>query len=210
VETVTESDNPDIAARIREHVKAMYRRVEEGRPIHMRDPLFAEVFRHADKIHMEFKKTKRGIRVSETSDDPYVARLIQAHADVVDLFVKNGFGEPHKNHAVPPRSEATTVSDTVSIPVPTSSAKCGTCPDAEKCASEAKGCAAGECATCPLSDACPAAQQGCTVGGGCAGASAKCASCPNAKKCANKTKRGAVGKCAPCPAGDTCPSAKQD
>jgi hypothetical protein len=105
VKTVTESKDPEIAEKIREHVKAMYTRVEESRPIHLRDPLFAEVFRHADKIKMEFKETKRGIRVTETSDDPYVARLIQAHADVVNLFVKNGFGEPHKNHVVPPRED---------------------------------------------------------------------------------------------------------
>lgn len=103
VETLTESDDAEVAARIQQHVASMYGRVEEGRPIHMRDPLFAEVFRHADKIKMKFEKTEKGARVVETSDDPYVVRLIQAHAQVVNLFVKNGFAEVHKNHAVPDR-----------------------------------------------------------------------------------------------------------
>jgi hypothetical protein len=101
VETLTESDDPDVAAKIQEHVDAMHVRVKNRRPIHMRDPLFAAVFRNADKIEMEWETTDKGVRVTETSDDPNVARLIQAHAQVVNLFVKNGFGEPRKNHAVP-------------------------------------------------------------------------------------------------------------
>jgi len=48
VETLTESDKPEIAARLQEHVAAMAKRVEEKRPIRMRDPLFAELFRHTD------------------------------------------------------------------------------------------------------------------------------------------------------------------
>lgn len=101
VETLTESDNPAVAAVIQKHVASMKNRVEGGSPIHLRDPLFAEVFRHADKITFAYEKTKQGVRVVETSDDPYVAKLIQAHAEVVSLFLKNGFDEVHQNHAVP-------------------------------------------------------------------------------------------------------------
>ena len=105
VDTVTESDDPDVAAGIQTHVAAMHARVKEGRGIHMRDPLFREVFRHADKISMVITDTDRGVRVVETSDDPYVASLIQAHADVVSKFIENGHEEVRKTHAVPPRPE---------------------------------------------------------------------------------------------------------
>jgi hypothetical protein len=101
VETLTESDNPAVAVVIQKHVGSMKKRVEGGSPIHLRDPLFAEVFRHADKITFAYEKTKQGVRVVETSDDPYVAKLIQAHAEVVSLFLKNGFDEVHQNHALP-------------------------------------------------------------------------------------------------------------
>jgi uncharacterized protein len=101
VETLTESDNPAVAAAIQKHVTSMKKRVEGANPIHLRDPLFAEVFRHADKITFAYEKTKQGVRVVETSDDPYVAKLIQAHAEVVSLFLKNGFDEVHQNHAIP-------------------------------------------------------------------------------------------------------------
>jgi hypothetical protein len=37
----------------------------------------------------------------ETSSDPYVVRLVQAHAEVLNQFIKNGRAEAMKNHDVP-------------------------------------------------------------------------------------------------------------
>jgi hypothetical protein len=101
VETVTESDDPEVAATIQRHVESMHKRLEEGRPIHLRDPLFAAIFANWQKITMKVEPTKKGVRVVETSSDAHVAKLIQAHAEVVNLFVANGFAEVPKNHAVP-------------------------------------------------------------------------------------------------------------
>lgn len=103
IETITESDSPQIAAKIQEHVLAMYNRLETKRPIHMRDPLFRELFRHTDKINMKLKKTQKGVHVIETSKDPYVVKLLQKHAQVVSLFIKNGHAEARKNHSLPNR-----------------------------------------------------------------------------------------------------------
>ncbi|HXV64703.1 MAG TPA: hypothetical protein VEK15_28655 [Vicinamibacteria bacterium] len=105
IESLTESDDHEVAAKIREHVTAMYQRMRETRPIHARDPLFAEVFRHADAIEIAMVATEKGIRVKETSTDPYVVQLIQAHAEVVNGFIENGHIEMRKNHAVPERPE---------------------------------------------------------------------------------------------------------
>ncbi|MEM9587434.1 MAG: DsrE family protein [Planctomycetota bacterium] len=101
VKTVTESDVDEIADRIKEHVHWMQDRIKNTNPIRMRDPLFAEIFRHADKITMTHQETEKGVRVTETSKDPYVAKLIQEHARVVSGFVERGFAEAMKNHAVP-------------------------------------------------------------------------------------------------------------
>jgi uncharacterized protein len=103
VETLTESDVQETAEKIREHVRSMYQRLEESRPIHARDPLFAEIFRNADKIEMSIEDTERGLRVRETSTDPYVAKLIKSHAEVVSQFLVNGHAEMRKNHPVPER-----------------------------------------------------------------------------------------------------------
>ncbi len=101
VESLTESDDPEVAAKIKEHVKWMQYRVEETKPIRMRDPLFAELFRHTDKIVMKRVETEKGVSVTETSEDAKVATLIKAHAKVVSGFVTHGFEEAMKNHAVP-------------------------------------------------------------------------------------------------------------
>jgi hypothetical protein len=52
---------------------------------------------------LEYENTARGVRVRETSDDPYVARLIQAHAKVVSGFVARGGAESQLAHEPPER-----------------------------------------------------------------------------------------------------------
>ena len=67
VETVTESVNPEVTGLLQRHVTSMLARVKEGRPIHRRDPLFAELFRYADQINARHELTAGGVRVIETS-----------------------------------------------------------------------------------------------------------------------------------------------
>jgi hypothetical protein len=174
VETLTESDKPEIAALIQDHVAAMAKRVEERRPIHMRDPLFAEVFRHADAIDLKYEKTDKGMRVVETSEDPYVAKLIQAHGGVVSLFVKNGLEEARKNHEVPvTEGVAATAADSGTAPGP-AGCPCAACPRvaAGQCPRAAVPCPAGNncprAKACPAGKDCPAAQQ-CPAGKACPG-----------------------------------------
>lgn len=101
VETLTESDNPQVAKRIQEHVAAMHARVKSGQGLRFWDDLFVALFRHHAKIEMVVKDTPKGSKVVETSPDPTVVALIRAHAQVVSLFVAHGFDEAHKNHPVP-------------------------------------------------------------------------------------------------------------
>jgi intracellular sulfur oxidation DsrE/DsrF family protein len=119
VETLTESDDPEIADKIKEHVQWMEYRIKETHPIRMRDPLFRELFQHTDKISMKHEDTEKGVRVTETSDDPYVAKLIKAHAETVSGFVARGFAEAMKNHPVPARDgapqEAATTGESMKI-----------------------------------------------------------------------------------------------
>jgi hypothetical protein len=105
VETLTESADPAVAAKIRAHVEAMAGRVREGRPIHQRDPLFREVFANAAAIDLKVEPTGHGVRTVETSGDAYVVKLIQAHAEVVSAFIRNGQAEAMKDHAVPSRGK---------------------------------------------------------------------------------------------------------
>ena len=98
VRTLTESDDPAVTAQLQEHVQAMYDRLKEGRPIHAGDPLFAALFRNADKIDVRIEKTAKGVQVTETSAEPEVVKLIRRHAEVVSLFLANGMPEMMKSH----------------------------------------------------------------------------------------------------------------
>ncbi|MFN7930600.1 MAG: hypothetical protein U0Y68_22295 [Blastocatellia bacterium] len=101
IETVTESDDPKVQAMIKEHVAAMYKRLENKQPIRMWDPLFVEIFKNADKIKMQMEPTPKGLKIIETSDDPWVVQLIQSHAEGVSEFVKEGMPSMHKEHPLP-------------------------------------------------------------------------------------------------------------
>lgn len=99
--TLTESDDPKVQALLAEHVWAMKRRLEKKQPIRQWDPLFAELFKHSEKIKMEVTATPKGMKVVETSTDPYVVKLIQAHAAGVSEFAAKGMSVMHQSHPVP-------------------------------------------------------------------------------------------------------------
>jgi ubiquinone/menaquinone biosynthesis C-methylase UbiE/intracellular sulfur oxidation DsrE/DsrF family protein len=101
VETLTESDNKEVASKLQAHVASMHERIQAGRGLRFWDDLFVAIFNNYDQIRMTVEKTEKGVKVIETSDNPAVVRLIQAHADVVSQFVAQGFDEAHKNHPVP-------------------------------------------------------------------------------------------------------------
>jgi hypothetical protein len=90
-----------VARKIQEHAEAMHRRVKEGNGIHLRDPLFAAIFKNYDRVSMKVEKIEKGVKVRETSTDPHVVKLIQAHAVVVTKFIENGHEEVRRNHAIP-------------------------------------------------------------------------------------------------------------
>jgi hypothetical protein len=94
----TESDDPAVAAQLREHVQSMYARLKEGRPINARDPLFAAIFENADKIQVKIEDTPKGLTVTETSADPKVVALVRRHAEVVSSFIANGMQEMMRSH----------------------------------------------------------------------------------------------------------------
>ena len=91
VKTWTTSDDPEIAAAIRRHVRQMKERMHQKKPIRQMDPVFRELFEHADKVKLEYEDIGNGIIVMETSEDPQVVLLIQQHANrAVSEFVEQG------------------------------------------------------------------------------------------------------------------------
>jgi uncharacterized protein YdcH (DUF465 family) len=91
VRTLTTSEDPQVASLIRTHVWQMKERMEKGQPIRRMDPVFRELFEHHEKVHMEIEEVPGGVRVTETSEDPQVVKLIRQHAHrAVSEFVEQG------------------------------------------------------------------------------------------------------------------------
>lgn len=92
VRTITTSEDPEVAALIRLHVRQMVARFAEGMPVRRWDPLYAELIKHHEAILIEFEDVPGGLSVVETSDDPQVVLLIRQHAHRgVSEFVERGF-----------------------------------------------------------------------------------------------------------------------
>ncbi len=102
-ETLTESDDDEIATLLHKHVPAMEGRVLSNEPLPpMRfHPLFQELIKKAEKVAFDYEETDHGVKVIYTSDDPYVVLLIQEHAKLVSRFIENGMQELHKPYKIP-------------------------------------------------------------------------------------------------------------
>ena len=90
VQTVTTTDDPELVEPLRKHVQEMSAVLEEGGHIRQWDPLFAEIFQHGEAIQIEIEEIEDGVRVTETSDDEEVVKLIRAHASKIDQFLARG------------------------------------------------------------------------------------------------------------------------
>lgn len=90
VRTVTESDNPRIAALLQSHVSKMYQHVARGQEVRCMSDSLPTMFRHASRYRRQPSMTPHGIAVEETSDDANVLAAIRRHADEVSAFVREG------------------------------------------------------------------------------------------------------------------------
>lgn len=90
VETLTESDDPAVAARIKDHALAMQARMRVGAMVRVWDPVFKELFEHHDKVTLEVTPTDKGVKIVETCADPETIALMRSHAIGVSAFVRQG------------------------------------------------------------------------------------------------------------------------
>ena len=99
IRTVTESDDPELAATIVSHVVGMRERVKEGRDpkLPIQSPTLQIIFRNKDKITTKHDVTAKGIVVVQTSSDPETVAALQKHAGEVSDLVKRGMAAAHQN-----------------------------------------------------------------------------------------------------------------
>ncbi|MEJ2480173.1 MAG: hypothetical protein P8Y78_08330 [Acidihalobacter sp.] len=101
IRSVTTSSNPDLVALLKEHAHVMHRRLQEGFGLRFWDAAFAEIFAQAGAVRMQVNDLSDGVETIETSDDPNVVKLIQAHGQVVSAFVTEGFAAAQRISPLP-------------------------------------------------------------------------------------------------------------
>lgn len=90
VRTVTESDAPELVARLQAHVASMYDHLERGAEVRCMSQSLPTLFRHAGGYRRRLTTTPKGVVVTETSTDPRLTRAIREHAREVTGFVRDG------------------------------------------------------------------------------------------------------------------------
>jgi hypothetical protein len=90
VRTITESDDPALAARLQAHVSSMYTHLQQGREVQCMSDSLPLLFRNASGYQRRLTLTAKGVTVIETSGDPKLTDAIRAHAKEVSGFVKEG------------------------------------------------------------------------------------------------------------------------
>ena len=97
IRTVTESDDPQIAKVIKEHVASMDQRVrtknDPGLPIE--SPALRSILRNGDKVQTTIETTEKGAVVIQTSTDPETVAALQQHASEVSDLVQGGMAAMH-------------------------------------------------------------------------------------------------------------------
>lgn len=98
IRTVTESDDPEVAATIKKHVAEMGKRVEEGRDpgLPIETPALHAIFRDKDKIKTAYETTDKGIIVVQTSADASAVKALQDHAAEVSDLARRGMVAAHE------------------------------------------------------------------------------------------------------------------
>ncbi len=99
-ETRIPSD-PEAAQILERHVRDMKTLLESDGHVRRWDPLFSEIFSHSDEIVMVVEPIEDGVRVTETSENPSVVKLIQAHAYKVNDFIARGPEAVHEPTPLP-------------------------------------------------------------------------------------------------------------
>ena len=91
IRAVSESDDPQTALLLAEHVASMYQRLDQDQPfLYPMSRSVPALFDKSGQYRRRLERLPRGIAVTETSEDPKVVALIHAHAHEIDGFVADG------------------------------------------------------------------------------------------------------------------------
>jgi hypothetical protein len=97
IRTVTESDDPQVAQAIKDHVASMGKRLKDGRQFSMFSPTLPVLFQNRDKIRTEVTATNKGTVVMQVSSDAAIVTALQSHAVEVSTLSREGMAAMHRS-----------------------------------------------------------------------------------------------------------------
>ena len=90
VSTLTESDDPQVAAYIKAHVASMDQRLVNDEQFNVTSSTIPTIFENAERIHTEIEETATGVMFTQTTEDPELVATLQAHAEEVSELARDG------------------------------------------------------------------------------------------------------------------------
>jgi hypothetical protein len=98
IRTVTESNDPQVAKLITDHVASSRKQVETGIDpgLPIESPALRAIYAHYDKIVTTVEATEKGVMVVQTSTDAQVVAALQQHAAEVTEFINDGMAAMRK------------------------------------------------------------------------------------------------------------------
>lgn len=90
IRTTTESDDPQVAQLIKDHVASMQQRLKNGKVFNVASHTLPTIFANNSKIHTEIEQTAKGVVVTQTSADPATVAALQGHAGEVSELARGG------------------------------------------------------------------------------------------------------------------------
>lgn len=95
--TTTTADK-ELAAKLKEHVAYMKKRLDSGAMVRRWDPAFEEMVEYHDQLDTLIRDLPNGIEVVVTGKTPEAIKVAQNHAKIVSGFVKEGDVAVQREH----------------------------------------------------------------------------------------------------------------
>lgn len=131
--SLTESENPKVAAALKEHVRQMEARLKSGLMVRRHDPAFVEFAKHYDDISHAMEPTENGLKMTVTGKTPAAIKVAQNHANVVTDFATNGWEAHDRDHAAVLKSGAEPASTAKELSGPAKKSAPACCENGGEC-----------------------------------------------------------------------------
>ncbi|MCC9608734.1 hypothetical protein LOC68_08785 [Blastopirellula sp. JC732] len=97
-EATTTTKNKEVAAKLKQHLAYMQKRLGSGAMVRRWDPAFVELVKYHDQITTKVEQLDNGIKVVVTGKTPDAVKVAQNHAKVVSEFAALGYDAVREAH----------------------------------------------------------------------------------------------------------------